>query len=113
MPVKHAHTTITAAVTAWPHISAHLHRFGGTEYIYGDQREIGHIHGDHLVDIPFPTHLRTELIEQGRAEPHHLLPDSGWISFYLRQPDDVDKAIELLRLSYAVAAKQKSVKSEE
>jgi predicted DNA-binding protein (MmcQ/YjbR family) len=44
----------------------------------------------------------------GRAKPHHLLPETGWVSFYLRQPDDVAQAIELLRLSFDLAVKQKA-----
>jgi hypothetical protein len=47
-------------------------------------REIGHVHGDSLVDIPFPLHVRDELVKGGAAEPHHVLPKSGWVSVYLR-----------------------------
>ena len=73
----------------------------------GERREIGHIHGDSLVDIPFPTKIRAELVSAGRAEPHHILPESGWISFYLRDEADVARAIELFRLSYDLALRQK------
>jgi hypothetical protein len=89
-------------------VTARPHRFGGTEYRLGDRREIGHIHGDYMVDIPFPTKIRNELVTAGRAEPHHLLSDSGWISFYIREAADVERAIDLFRLSYDVAAKQKA-----
>ena len=84
-----------------------LHRFGGVEYVIG-KREIGHIHGDSLVDIPFPKKVRDEIVAAGRAQPHHILPESGWISFYIRQQEDVDKAIALLHESYAIAQRQKS-----
>jgi len=66
-------------------------------------REIGHVHGDSLVDIPFSKTVRNELVTGGRAEPHHILPDSGWVSIHLRQASDVDRAIELLRLSFEIA----------
>jgi predicted DNA-binding protein (MmcQ/YjbR family) len=39
------------------------------------------------------------------------LPESGWISFYLRQPEDVSKAVELLAESYQIARNQKSMRS--
>ena len=93
--------------SAWPGVEAHPHRFGGTEYRIG-KREIGHIHGDALVDIPFPTKVRDEVVAAGRAQPHHLLPETGWVSFYLREPADVAQAIELLRLSFDLAVKQKA-----
>ena len=107
MSVRGAQAQITAAVTSWPGVAARPHRFGGVEYGIG-KREIGHIHGDHLVDIPFPKKVRDEIVAAGRAEPHHILPETGWASFYLRQESDVEQAIALLKESYEIAQKQKS-----
>lgn len=107
MAVKGACHIISEAVLSWPMVTGHPHRFGGTEYQVGT-REIGHIHGDWLVDIPFPTKVRNAMVEAGRAEPHHIMPESGWISFYLREEGDGEKAIGLFRESYEIALKQKS-----
>ena len=107
MSVKGAQTSITKAVTAWAGVTAAPHRFGGMEYVIG-KREIGHIHGDHMVDIPFPKKVRDEIVAAGRAQPHHILPETGWVSFYLRQEADVEQAIALLHESYQIAQKQKS-----
>ena len=87
---------------SWSGVTAQPHRFGGTEYRLG-RREIGHIHGDYLVDIPFPRTVRNELVAAGLAEPHHILPNSGWISFYIKREDQVESAIALLRRSYDLA----------
>jgi hypothetical protein len=100
---------IHKAVTTWVGVTAHSHRFDGTEYRLG-KREIGHIHGDYLVDIPFPKKIRDELVEAKRAEPHHVLPQSGWVSFYIRKATDIEEAISLLRRSYELAVEQKSRK---
>jgi hypothetical protein len=105
MAVRGAQQQISDTITQWPDLSIAPHRFGGTEYQLGT-REIGHIHGDTLVDIPFPTAVRDELVAAGRAQPHHILPASGWISFYIRQPEDVEAAIALLRKSYDLAQAQ-------
>jgi hypothetical protein len=78
--------------------------------VLGPSREIGHIHGDQLLDVPLPTRLRDEVVAAGRAQPHHIFPESGWISFYLNAPEDVAQAIELLRLSYDVAAGQQAAR---
>ena len=107
MAVAQAQARITAAVTGWHGVTAHPHRFGGIEYRLGERRELGHVHGDHLVDIPLPMRLRDEVVTAGRAQPHHGLPDSGWISLYLRAEADVETAIQLLRLSYEVAQRQR------
>ena len=105
MPVRGAHQQVRAAVLSWPGAEAHPHRFGGEEYRLG-RREIGHMHGDYLVDIPFPKRVRDEVVAAGRAEPHHILPDSGWVSLFIRTPDDVPRAIDLLRLSFDLATRK-------
>ena len=107
MSVPGAQARITDKVTSWPYVTAQPHRFGGVEYMIG-KREIGHIHGDSLVDIPFPKKVRDEILSAGRARPHHILPETGWISFYIQQEHDVEDAISLLRESYEIAIKQKS-----
>ena len=107
MSVRGAQARITEAVTSWPDVTVQPHRFGGVEYVIG-KREIGHIHGDSLVDIPFPKKVRDEIVAAGRAQPHHILPETGWVSFYIRVDEDVEKAIALLYESYQIAQKQKS-----
>jgi hypothetical protein len=102
MAVRGAKERIDAALQGWSGITSQPHRFGGTEYCVG-RREIGHVHGDSLVDIPFPKEVRNQLVTAGRAEPHHVLPESGWVSIYLRQAADVDRAIELLGISFEIA----------
>ncbi len=107
MAIRGAGAEIDAAVSGWDGITASPHRFGGREYRLGD-REIGHVHGDTLVDIPFPTKVRHEIVEAGLAEPHHVLPQSGWVSFYIRRPEDVERAVALLRRSYDLAAQRRA-----
>ena len=96
---------IRREVLGWPGVAAAPHRFGGVEFRLG-RREIGHLHGDRLADLPFPVRLREELVREGRARPHHVLPDSGWVSYPIWGEADVPGAIALFRLSYerAVAA---------
>ena len=107
MSVHGAQKRVTEEVTSWPGVRVQPHRFGGMEYLIG-RREIGHIHGDHLVDIPFPKKVRDGIVATGQAQPHHVLPESGWISFYIRQEHDVEQAVALLRESYEIAVKQKA-----
>jgi len=90
---------ITHTVTEWDSVASAPHRFGGIEFTL-ENAEIGHVHMDGLVDIPFTRKLAQQLIEDGQAEPHHVLPETGWISYYIRKPDDVAHAFQLFRLSY-------------
>ena len=90
-------------MTAWPGVTARAHS-RGVEFRLG-RRELGHVHGDRLADIPFPKRVRDELLKAGRV-PHHVLPSSGWASRPIGSEQDADDVIALLRLNYdrAVAA---------
>jgi hypothetical protein len=112
MPVPGASVKISQAMLALEGVTQQPHRFGGQEYRLG-RRELGHVHGDHLVDIPFPRPVRDEVVAAGLAQPHHLQPDTGWISLFLRQPEDVASAISLLVRSYQLALAQRSRRADE
>jgi hypothetical protein len=90
---------IRAEVLTWPGVTEAPHRFGGIEFRLG-KRELGHLHGDYLADLPFPVRIREELVAQGRAMPHHILPQSGWISYPIRDASAIPGALDLFRLAY-------------
>lgn len=90
---------ITREVGSWEGVSVAPHRFGGVEFRVG-RRELGHLHGERLADLPFPTAIKNQLLAERRVELHHVLPASGWISFRIRSDQDVDAAIALFRLNY-------------
>ncbi len=102
MMIKGARHKIDIVVGNWPGVVSGAHRFGGTEWRLG-KREIGRIHGDELVDIPFPKRLRDELIAAHQVEAHHVLPDSGWVTLRLESDEDLKWAVVLLRCSYELA----------
>jgi hypothetical protein len=98
---------VRAELLAHPGVTEGTHRFGGIEFRLG-RRELGHLHGEHLADLPFPRRVRDELVASGRAAPHHVLPDSGWVSRRVDGPDDVAAVVELFALSYEQAAAARS-----
>ncbi len=77
-----------------------VHRFGGTEFRLRG-RELGHVHGNGLLDVHCSRERGRELIEAGRAKPHHIFPQSGWVSFQLESPRDVASGLEVLRSAIA------------
>lgn len=64
------------------------------------RRELGHLHGARIADLPFPRHVRDELIAAGRARAHHVLPVSGWVAVSPDEPEGVERVLEPLWLSY-------------
>ncbi len=105
--MREAIEELKQTLTSWPGVKANPHRFGGTEFNLG-KVEIGHMHSSGMVDIPFNSKIRTQLLAEKRVEPHHLLPDTGWITFYIRSDADVEQAIWLFRLSYLFYASRSS-----
>src|ERR1700747_513146 len=90
---------IEREVASWPGVSVEPHRFGGIEFRIG-RRELGHLHGSRLADLPFPVRVREELVSAGDAELHHVLPASGWVSYYIQDARAVSRVVELFRLNY-------------
>jgi Family of unknown function (DUF5519) len=98
----------TKTVSQWEQVAATPHRFGGTEFNIG-KVEIGHIHHSNgMVDIPFTVKVREVLVAEGLAGYHHLLTDSGWITYFVRDENSLQHAIWLMRLSYLQKASRRS-----
>jgi hypothetical protein len=89
---------VRAAVASWDGVTTHSHRFGGLEFRLG-RRELGHLH-ETIADLPFPLRVRDELVAGGRARPHHVLPESGWVTVPMRTTSEVSNVIELFRQNY-------------
>lgn len=105
MPVAHAPVadiiadTLTSILRAWDGVEVSAHAYGGVEFRVA-RREIGHLHVGGVADLPFPVRVRRDLVSAGRAEAHHTLPNTGWVSYRLRTEHDIPAAVELFRLNY-------------
>ena len=86
-------------VCARSRISVQPRRFGGREFPFGTA-EVGHVHINGIVDILFPRPVHDALLAEGLAEQHRWVPNSGWITFRIRNEQDIAHALWLMRLSY-------------
>jgi hypothetical protein len=92
-------TDIESVVSSWPGVDVGSHRFGGREFTLAGS-EIGHLHGDRQADIPFAKRVRDVVVREGLTAKHHLYPESGWVTKYLRSGDDGERAVWLFRVAY-------------
>jgi hypothetical protein len=92
---------IESEVLSWKQMSEQAHKFGGIQFNVG-HKEIGHIHGNGLLDIPFSKAVKAHLLDEyeGKVKDHHIFKKSGWVSFYIRNAEDKDLAVKLLMQSY-------------
>ena len=102
-----ASEAIQAEVGGWPGVETGPGRFGSVRFTLG-RRELGHVHGESLADLPLRPERAQELIAAGEAREHRWTkPGSGWVSVDLESDEDVQRVIELMRASYERAmAKQ-------
>ncbi|HEX8898634.1 MAG TPA: luciferase family protein [Chthoniobacterales bacterium] len=91
-------SAIESAVRDWSGMRVGVHRLGGVGFFFRG-RESSHIHGNGLLDCFVGRAKRDELVRDGRALPHHVFPNSGWISFWVRGEEDVQAALELIRIA--------------
>ncbi len=94
-PRLKAMEALEAEALRLPGVKLRNHRFGGVEFVR-DNRELGHLHGHGLVDVRMERTLARALVAAHRVRPHHVFPNSGWISFQLESCADVPFALELL-----------------
>jgi hypothetical protein len=96
VPVESVHDRIVAEASSWAEVSTGPGRFGSTRFLVG-RRELGHLHGESLLDLPLPPARMRELLNEGRVEQHRYTPvKSGWVSLRIADEAGVETAIELL-----------------
>jgi len=93
-----AMSAIETTVREWPGMRLGIHRLGGIGFFFRG-RESGHVHGNGLLDCFVGRANRESLVASGDALPHHVFPNSGWISFWIRGEEDVEAALELIRIA--------------
>ena len=89
---------IEREVLGWPGVTSQPGRFGATSFRYG-KREIGHLHGDRIADLPVTTEMREQVLSQGRARPHQA-GVKGYVSYPMQNREDVEAVIEILSRNY-------------
>lgn len=91
---------IAAEVQGWPGVESGPGRFGSVRFTIG-RRELGHLHGDEIADLPLRPETAGQLIAAEQAREHRYTPEgSGWVTVELRSDGDADRVIELMRGSY-------------
>jgi hypothetical protein len=95
-----AMSAIEATVGQWPDMEVRVHRLGGIGFFHHG-KESSHIHGNGLLDCRVGRETRDALVSAGRALPHHLFPQSGWVSFWIENEGDVGPALELIGIASA------------
>ena len=103
---------IKREILSWPGVTSQPQRFGGIEFRVGT-KEMGHLHGENLVDLPLPPNIflassGNKLMgapkqggeTEGSLPPHDAYPESKWVNYWIKGEDDVPQVMALFRLQY-------------
>ena|SRR5215469_6461007 len=58
--------TIVQKIIEWPGVTTEPNRFGGIEFLVY-KKEMGHLHGERLFDLPFTIKIRENLVASIRS----------------------------------------------
>jgi RNA polymerase sigma-70 factor (ECF subfamily) len=90
---------IISEALSWPGVHRAQGESGSVELRVG-RRELGHLHGDLVADVPLPPKLHDQLAQDGVALEHQRRHDPGWVTVPLETEEGVQQALALLRGNY-------------
>lgn len=64
-----------------------------------------HIHGRGHCDIRLSKSDQARVLSEGKARPHRWSPDTGYVTFKVREENDLEPAMELIRNSHGYFAR--------
>lgn len=83
-----------SGVTERPDSGIHEDAFflGGTMFM--------HIHGQGHCDIRLSKQEQERVLAEGKARPHRWAPEAGYVTFVVKEEEDLESAMDLIRMSY-------------
>ncbi len=106
-----AHSPLIDEVASWEGVTLEEGRFSSTRFMVG-RRELGHLHGDTILDLPLPPKVKAELIERGDARQHRWTrPESGWVTVEVVGAAGREHALALLRERYEHALAKRAARA--
>jgi hypothetical protein len=60
-----------------------------------------HVHGHGHCDIRLAKKDQERVLAEGKAGPHRWAPEKGYVTFMVRNENDLAPAMELIRISHA------------
>ena len=68
-----------------------------------------HIHGHGHCDIRLSKGDQEQVLAQSKARSHQWAPEAGYVTFIVNNDEDLDRAMDLIRISHAHFAGKRAV----
>jgi hypothetical protein len=72
-----------------------------------------HIHGHGHCDIQLAKDDQERVLAEGKARPHRWAPAAGYVTVVVHKEEDLDPAMDLIRMSHHYFAEKQSVQRTE
>jgi hypothetical protein len=72
-----------------------------------------HIHGTGHCDIRLPKADQGRVLADGKARPHRWAPEAGYVTFVVNDREDLESAVDLIRMSHRHFARTPNVEQTE
>jgi hypothetical protein len=84
----------------WTDTNTSIHRYGGLQFNYKNH-ELGHIHGNGLLDVLLSKEIKQSLLND-RIRDHHVFKNSAWVSMDVKTEEEKELAVVILRKAYQI-----------
>jgi RNA polymerase sigma-70 factor (ECF subfamily) len=101
---------IVSEATGWPGVSRTQGELGSIVLSVAE-RELGHLHGDAVADVPLVPELRDQLVADDAALTHRGRHDPDWVTVPLDSEDGIQQTLQLLRANYLRTTANRTVDS--
>jgi hypothetical protein len=68
-----------------------------------------HIHGHSHCDIQLAKDDQERVLAEGKARPHRWAPEAGYVTAIVRQKEDLESVMNLIRMSHCYFADKQSL----
>jgi len=68
-----------------------------------------HIHGSGHCDIRLSKADQERVLAEGKARPHRWAPEAGYVTFLVRDQEDLEPAVDLIQMSHRYFARKPSL----
>lgn len=102
------HEELRKKILALPDVTERQNAGIHEDAFFIKRRMFMHIHGYGYCDIRLPRDVQQKVLSEGKARPHRFAPEAGYVTFIVRDENDLETAMELIQTSHRYFSRSKT-----
>ena len=103
------HQELRQRILALPGVTEKQHAGIHEDAFFLNGKMFMHIHGKGHCDICLPKDAQQRALAEGRAQPHRWAPEQGYVTAMVRDAQNLDSTMELIRISHRYFAGERDL----